>query len=194
MSTCPVHHISIGEAGCPLCSRKKKTPGFGKGPRTPLKQSRERTAHMSAEAEVQPEVGGRCILLGFMPGDCGVKPHRCHIVSQETIRDTYKLGAWRYVGEEFWRPVTRDTVLGALTEGYEFVTLQQILDDSANLVQGCENHNKDGLEMIDALDARKVAGLPSYPTGFGEFTHAFRFSIEGQTYWYYVPFEGVEAA
>ena len=186
---CPVHQIDGGERGCPLCARKVKKPKFGEV-RKPLKKSTERATRMSADADVQPEIAqaGRCLLIGFLPGDCGVKVQRAHIVSQELIRDTYPKGAWRMVGEEYWRPITRHTVFPSHT-AYEQVSLQQILDDNSNLVRSCEVHNVDGLAMIDALDARKVAGVPSYPAGFGEFTHSFRFDIRGQAYWYYVPLE-----
>lgn len=142
---------------------------------------------MSAEAEVQPDVSGRCIVLGFMPGDCGQKIQRCHLVSQELIRDTYKLGAWRMVGDEFWQPVTRHTTFPEDHADYEQISLQQILDDNRNLVHGCDAHNKDGIEMVDALDLRRAANLPAYPVGFDAFTHEFRFNIEGSTFWYYVP-------
>ena len=180
MKFCKAHNVPL----CRTCNRQEK-PAFGTV-RKPLANKKREQTRMSAEAEVQPDVAGRCLLLGFMPGDCGVKVHRCHIVSQQTIRDTYPLGAWRYVGDEFWRPVSNRDTLDVL-EDIERLTLQQILDDNRNFVHGCENHNLDGLKMVDALDARKVAGVPSYPAGFGEFTHQFRFSIEGATYWYYVP-------
>lgn len=184
---CTAHSMPF----CRVCTKTTK-PKFGTV-RKPLKQSSERATRMSAEAEVQAEVGGRCILLGFMEGDCGVKLQRCHIVSQELLRETYKLGAWRYAGDEFWQPITRHTELGSHTEGYEQLALQQILDDSRNLVHGCEKHNVDGFVMVDALDLRRAANLPSYPPGFDAFTYEFRFSIEGSTFWYYQPFEGAGA-
>lgn len=182
--------------GAPGQRQPKQKAPFGTV-RKPLAQKKREQTRMSADATVQPELAGaaRCLLLGFMPGDCGLKPQRCHIVSQELIRDTYKHGACREHGAEFWVPTTRDGELSTLAQlyrrdditAYETITLQQILDHSSNLVNGCNVHNKDGLELVEALDRRKVAGLPSYPAGFGEFTHQFRFSIEGATYWYYVP-------
>ncbi len=189
---------------CRICNRVEK-PAFGTV-KTPLANKKRDQARMSPEATIQEGLGPNCILLGFMPGDCGEKRHRCHIVSQELIRETYKHGAYRVAGEEFWRPAPRDGLTRVATQDavyvdncpvaiplIEQIVLQQILDMSANLVPGCDVHNKDGIELIDALDARKVAGLPSYPAGFGTFTHEFRFSIEGSTFWFWVPIEGAGA-
>lgn len=195
MKLCAAHAMPY----CRICNKVEK-PAFGTV-KTPLANKKRDQARMSPEATIQEGLGPNCILLGFMAGDCGEKRHRCHIVSQELIRETYKHGAIRLAGEEFWRPAHREGVAFTLAAvfgiaepvEYEVIHTQQILDMSANLVPGCDAHNKDGIELVDALDARKVAGLPSYPAGFGEFTHAFRFSIEGSTYWYYVPFEQAAA-
>lgn len=172
---------------CRICNRKEK-PAFGTGPRKPLANPKRDQTRMSADAQVQPEVAGGCLLLGFMPGECG-RPNRCHIISQELLRDTYQHGAYRVVGEEFWRPTPRYGIPAEMADCAEQITAQQIHDDARNLVEGCENHNKDGLEMVEALDRRKVAGLVAYPPGFGVFAHEFRFSIEGSIYWYYVRLE-----
>ncbi|MBS3928016.1 MAG: hypothetical protein KGZ65_06090 [Sphingomonadales bacterium] len=188
--------------GAPGQRQPKQKAPFGTV-RKPLAQKKREQTRMSADASVQSELTGsaRCLLLGFMEGDCGDKPQRCHIISQELIRDTYPHGACREHGSEFWVPTTRNGAAATLAQlfrrddivAHETITLQQILDMSANLVPGCDVHNKDGIELVEALDARKVAGLPSYPAGFGEFTHEFRFSIEGSTFWYYVPIEGAGA-
>lgn len=183
MSICPKHCISIGEAGCPLCARKVKKPKFGEV-RKPLKQSTERPTRMSADVEVQADLvnADLCLLLGFTDGDCSGRVERCHIVSQQLIRDVYPKGAYRPYGEEFWIPITRHTIFPK-DGAFEKVTLQEILDDNANLVNGCAGHNIDGQAMVDALDRRRVAGLVSYPNGFGEFTHSYRFECNGG--WYY---------
>lgn len=185
---------------CRICNKVEK-PAFGTV-KKPLGNKKRDQARMSADAEIQEGLGPRCILLGFMEGDCGVKPQRCHIIGQQLIRDTYKHGAWRRAGDEFWRPAPRDGLPimarqdAVLVEGREIaigeieqITCQQIVDDSRILVPGCDAHNKDGIELVNALDLRRAANLPSYPEGFDAFTHEFRFNIEGSTFWYYVPFE-----
>lgn len=185
---------------CRICNRKEK-PAFGTV-KKPLANKQRDQARMSADAEIQEGLGPNCILLGFMAGDCGEKRQRCHIISQELLRETYKHGAWREVGDEFWRPIPRTGIEvreARIVDGEGFVniesiTLQQILDMSANLVPGCDSHNKDGIELVNALDARKAAGLASYPAGFDAFTHEFRFNIEGSTFWYYVPFDAGRAS
>lgn len=191
MKLCAAHSMPV----CRICNRKEK-PAFGTT-HSPLKNKKQEQTRMSADATVQTELGERCLLLGFMPGDCGEKVQRCHIVKQETIRDAYKHGACREHGAEFWVPMDRHgNALSTLAQmyqrsdicAYETITLQQILDHSANLVPGCDAHNLDGLVMVEALDKRKAAGLRSYPDGFGQFTHEFRFDFNG-SFWHWVPFD-----
>lgn len=185
---------------CRICNRKEK-PAFGTV-KKPLANKKRDQARMSGEAEIQEGLGEKCLLLGFTEGDCTDHVQRSHLVSQQLIRDTYKHGACREHGSEFWIPNTRNGAASTLAQlfrrddivAYETIELQQILDDNRNFIGACSKHNVDGLAMVDALDRRKVAGLPSYPAGFGTFTHEFRFSIEGSTFWYYVPFEAGVAA
>lgn len=168
----PKRESTFGQQRKPLRTKK------------PLKAKPRERAQMSPDARVQDamiEIAGRCYVGNHMPGDCtDGRSQRSHIISQALIRKVFPRGAWRSPGETVYRPIEPYV---DLPEDAEIVTRQEILDDDRNLVLCCPNHNRDGREMVDALNA------VGFPEGFGQFCHEFTFEFNGR-FWHR---EGVAA-
>lgn len=174
--TCQLHSLH----NCKLCKTSslpgyKPKPPFGTGPRKPLKKTAPKKPKMSADAKVQDAMlgKGRCWLVDYSKHTCtDGRSQRSHIVSQQTIADTFPLGAVRR-GER-WVPVEEGVTY---SEHDEFRPLQVILDDTRNIVPACPNGNVDGLEMVEAL------GELGFPPGFDEFCAEYSWAFGGR-YWY----------
>lgn len=157
---------------CRLCNRVEK-PKFGTV-RKPIKRSQSKRQKMSADAKVQDVMlgKGRCWLCDYSHHTCtDGKSQRAHIIPQQTIRDLFPLGAYLTLGG--WKPIEEWTPL----DGKATRTLQEILDDTRNLVPVCPAGNVDGLEMVDAL------GELGYPPNFEDFKREYSWDFNGR-YWF----------
>lgn len=170
MTLCAEHAMPY----CRECNRTKKAP-FGQGPRKPLKKSKPKRQKMSADAKVQDAMlgKGRCYVADGMSTDCtDGHSQRSHIVKQTVISDAFPYGAMCGL---VWRPVSEDEPQHSVGASL-FRPLQELLDDTRNIVPTCPNHNVDGLAMVEAL------GIVGVPDGFDDFCREYGFVFNGR-YW-----------
>lgn len=140
---------------------------------------------MSPDAKVQDAMlgRGRCWLVDSGIGSCtDGYTQRSHIVPQALIREVFEFGVWMVSelvdGDGLWWPILADTpYVSSMNRPLTIRPLQQILDDTRNIVPTCPNHNRDGAAMVDALE---VAG---YPRGFDDFKREYRFEFFDNRYW-----------
>lgn len=170
--------------GAPGQRPEKTKPPFGtvRKPlerKTPLKAKRTTRPKMSADAKVQDAMlgKGRCWLTDA-PGHVCTDGYtqRSHIVKQTAIEEAFPFGA---ICGFVWRPVLEDEPQESRGASL-FRPLQEILDDTRNVVPTCPNGNRDGAEMVDALEA------VGYPEGFDDFCREYRFEFNGR-YWTRIP-------